>query len=72
MQQEMIKCQLFDLVYVVSQIKDELMLKIAGSPIHPKPKAVTVIPSCVADRYSSSFDVTCLAAIACLFPSSIS
>ena len=68
----MIKYQLFELVDVVIQIKDELILKIAGSPIHPKPKAVTVMPSCVADRYSSSFEVTCLAAIARLFPSSIS
>lgn len=47
-------------------------LRTVGCPSHPSPRAVTVIPSCVADRYSSRSDVTFFAAMAFLFPSSIS
>ncbi len=40
-----------------------------GSPNQPKPRAVIVIPSWQADKYSSKFEITFLARIAFLFPS---
>ncbi|MNN50671.1 hypothetical protein D3C81_1652680 [compost metagenome] len=47
------------------------MLSTVGSPSHPSPSAVIVIPSWQADRNPSRLEVTCLTARAPLRPSAI-
>lgn len=42
-----------------------------GSPNHPSPNAVTVMPSWQADKYSSRCETTCFAASAPFLPSDI-
>ncbi len=55
-----------------SMNKGSIIAFTVGSPSHPMPREVMVMPSWVADKYSSKCVMTRFALIAFLFPSSIS